>query len=122
LALALGVFDQLDEFRQAAELGGALDLRPAALGEILDNLVAMGLLEAAPEGYRNLELASRYLRSDSPQSLRAAVLHLSDQSDCWQDLASYVFSGAVIPLRTKSGAFPRSLRIVGSFRGPGGRG
>ncbi len=93
LALALGVFDQLDEFRQAAELGGALDLRPAALGEILDNLVAMGLLEAAPEGYRNLEIASRYLRSDSPQSLRAAVLQLSDQSDCWQDLASYVFSG-----------------------------
>jgi hypothetical protein len=93
LALALGVFDQLDEFRRPGELGGALDLRPDALAEILNNLVALGLVEAAPEGYRNLELASRYLRSDSPQSLRAAVLHLADQSDCWQHLARYVFSG-----------------------------
>jgi uroporphyrin-III C-methyltransferase len=93
LALALGVFDELDEFRQAGDLGGALDVRPEALGEILSNLVAMGLLEATPEGFRNLELASRYLKSDSPQSLKAAVLHLSDQSDCWQDLARYVFSG-----------------------------
>jgi hypothetical protein len=33
------------------------------------------------------------LKSDSPQSLKAAVLHLSGQSDCWQDLARYVFSG-----------------------------
>ncbi len=93
LAITLEVFDQLDECRQPAELGGSLDVRPEALREILDNLVAMGLLEATPEGYRNLELASRYLRSDSPQSLNAAVLHLSDQSDCWQDLARYVFQG-----------------------------
>jgi uroporphyrin-III C-methyltransferase len=59
LALALGMFDHLDEFRQAAELAGALDLRPDTLAEVLDNLVAMGLLETAPQGYRNLELASR---------------------------------------------------------------
>jgi hypothetical protein len=93
LALALAVFDHLDEFRQTAELGGALDLRPEALGEMLNSLAAMGLVEHAPEGYRNLELAARYLKSDSPQSLKAAVLHLAGQSDCWQDLARYVFSG-----------------------------
>ncbi len=97
LALALGVFDHLDEFRQAAELGGALDLRPEALGEMLNSLAAMGLVEHAPEGYRNLELAARYLKSGSPQSLKAAVLHLAGQSDCWQDLARYVFSGCGDP-------------------------
>ena len=98
LALTLGVFDELDECRRPGELGGALDLRPPALEEILKNLAVMGLIENTPQGYRNLELASRYLKSDSPQSLRAAVLHLAGESDCWQDLARFVFSGLVDPL------------------------
>ncbi len=93
LALALGLFDKLEEFRPAAELGSCLGLDPAALGEILNNLVAIGLLETGSDGYRNLELASHYLRSDSPRSLRAAVLYLSGQSDCWEDLAQYVLNG-----------------------------
>jgi hypothetical protein len=119
LALAVGVFDQLEDFRQVPELSGFLDLRPEALGEMLTGLVALGLVEARPEGYRNLELASRYLRSESPQSLKPAVLHLAGRSDCWQDLARYVFSGhAAATEEEEGGVSEEACESLARFAAP----
>ncbi len=94
LALAMGVFDRLEEFHTPAELAVAFGLNTAALDEILTALVALGLLESGPQGYRNLELASRYLTSNSPQSLKPALLYLSSYSGFWEALAKYALNGS----------------------------
>jgi len=75
LALATSLFDQLEQWQTASELARSLGLNRTGLAEVLECLVSMGLLESGAEGYRNLELASRYLVEHSPQSLKPALLY-----------------------------------------------
>jgi uroporphyrin-III C-methyltransferase len=89
-ALSMRLFDRLEEPQSAASLAQELGLSPARLAEILDCLVALGLLERASGGYRNLELASIYLRTDSLKSLRDALLCQLSQFSQWEDLSAYV--------------------------------
>jgi len=92
-ALDAGLFDQLETPGSTRDLAPMLDLHPAALEEILDALVAVGLVERTPEGYRNLEVASRYLTASSELSLRPALLHQVALSTSWADLAHYARTG-----------------------------
>jgi hypothetical protein len=72
----LGVADRLDETpRSAAELASAVGAHPDALGRILHLLSAHGVFIAQGETFRHSS-ASRLLRSDHPQSLRAFVRFL----------------------------------------------
>lgn len=67
----LGVADALDQTpRTAAELASAVDAHPDALGRALRLLAAHGVFEADGDTFRHSP-ASRLLRSDHPQSLRA---------------------------------------------------
>jgi len=93
LALSERLFDRLEEPQSAESLAPGLGLSPARLAEILDCLVALGLLERTPGGYRNLELASTYLRTDSPQSLRSTLLSQLSQFSQWQDVSAYARNG-----------------------------
>jgi len=92
-ALDAGLFDCLEAPRPAGDLASATGLHPGALEEILDALVAVGLVESTPDGYRNLEVASRYLTRDSAQSLRPALLHQVALSTSWADVARYARTG-----------------------------
>lgn len=74
-ALATSLFDRLEQWQTASELARALGLNRSGLAEVLECLVSMGLLEGGAEGYRNLELASRYLRDSSPRTLKPALLY-----------------------------------------------
>ncbi len=94
-ALSMRLFDRMEELQSAASLAQGLGLNPARLTEILDCLVAMGLLERTPGGYRNLELASIYLRTDSTQSLGSALLSQLGQYTQWEDVSAYACSGRV---------------------------
>jgi uroporphyrin-III C-methyltransferase len=91
--LELALFDRLEEPRTAAELAAEVGLDEAALGELLEALVALGVLERLAEGYRNLELASRYLRTGSPQSLRHLLLYQSRLAGGWEAVARYAREG-----------------------------
>jgi len=93
LALERRIFDKLDRPRQAQEIASEHGLDPAATAEILEALTALGVIEKGPEGYRNLELASRYLKSGSPETLRDALLHQSQLAADWSELDSYVRTG-----------------------------
>ena len=75
------LFDYMETPKDPTEISLEQHLDVAAVTEILDVLVALGVLERDALGYRNLELASRYLRSDSPQSLRSALLHQTAQPE-----------------------------------------
>ncbi len=67
----LGVADALDETpRTAAELAASVGAHPDALGRALRLLAAHGVFEAHGDTFRHSP-ASRLLRSDHPQSLRA---------------------------------------------------
>jgi uroporphyrin-III C-methyltransferase len=92
-ALEIALFDHLEDFEPAARLAQKLGLDEAALAELLDALVALGVLERQAEGYRNLELASRYLRSASPHSLRRLLLYQGRLAGGWEEVARYAREG-----------------------------
>jgi len=73
-ALAASLFDRLEEWRTVPELARMLGVNSHGLAEVLECLVSLRLLECSSGRYRNLELASRYLRADSEQTLRPALL------------------------------------------------
>ena len=67
----LGVADALDETpRTAAELAASVGAQPDALGRVLRLLAAHGVFEHQGDTFRHSP-ASRLLRADHPQSLRA---------------------------------------------------
>ena len=92
-ALDIGLFDRLEAPAPGRSLAEQMGVDSEALAEVLEALVALGLLEKGAEGYRNLDLASRYLREASPQSLRTALLHQARIASEWDDLTAYVRSG-----------------------------
>jgi uroporphyrin-III C-methyltransferase len=87
------LFDHLEDPATAFDLAHHLGLNAEAASEILHALVSLGLLESRPDGYRNLELASRYLRSTSPLSLRDLLLFNCAQLVQWQELANFAKRG-----------------------------
>jgi len=92
-ALEIKLFDCMEETASGASLAKEFGLDAGALGEMLESLVALGVTEKHGGGYRNLELASRYLRAASPESLRPALLHQARISVQWDSLASYAREG-----------------------------
>ncbi len=92
-ALATSLFDRLREWTSASDLARGLGLNRMGLAEVLECLVSMGLLEGSAEGYRNLELATRYLVEDSPQTLRPALLYHGAQTMSLSSVGRYVLNG-----------------------------
>lgn len=119
-ALEIKLFDRLEECTPAAPLAGDLGLDEAALGEMLESLVALGILESTPAGYRNLDMASRYLLSSSPQSLRAVLLCQASQAVNWAPLSSYAREGCrdFVPPADEA-AYRESCESLARFAAPG---
>jgi uroporphyrin-III C-methyltransferase len=92
-ALEKNLFDFLECPATAYDLAQKLALNADAANEILRALVSLGLMESQPEGFRNLELASRYLVSDSPLSLRDLLLYDCSQLVRWDALAKFATTG-----------------------------
>jgi len=92
-ALQQRLFDRLETAAGVAEVAEHFGWESSAAGEILEALVALGVLEKQQGAYRNLELASRYLRSDSPESLRATLLHQAGLTSGWDAVASFAEQG-----------------------------
>jgi hypothetical protein len=103
-ALEQGVFDRIEAFTPPADLAVALGLDAWALQDVLDALVSLGLVEESAGTYRNLDMASRYLRSEAPQSLRPALLQYARESAAWNTLEEYVRAGCrdALPLASAS--------------------
>ncbi len=76
-AVALGVFDQLEEFgplnlRDLAERTGS---KPEPLERLLAGCCGLALLEQRGESFHNTIAASRYLARRSPESLAGYILY-----------------------------------------------
>ena len=74
-AVSAGVFEALEHPQTVCNLARQIHADADALNDMMQVLVALGLIEARPDGYRNLELASLYLRRNSPQSLVPALMY-----------------------------------------------
>jgi uroporphyrin-III C-methyltransferase len=107
-ALEIRLFDSLDEPLTAYELSNALCLNAEGMNEILRALVSLGLLESRPEGYRNLELASRYLVSTAPLSLRDWLLYNCSQLVQWHAIAEFARHGRVSSEAARNGELHRA--------------
>ena len=92
-AVTTGIFEALERPKTVYNLALQLHANAEALNEVLQALVALGLVEARPEGYRNLELASLYLRRNSPQSLVPALMYEVGGSFDMNSLDRFVTSG-----------------------------
>jgi acetylserotonin O-methyltransferase len=79
-AVKLGVFDKLEEEPSTSEqLAIELALHPGALKRLLNGCVALKLLRRDEDIYHNTPAASRYLVSNSPDTL-AGYIRYSDES------------------------------------------
>jgi acetylserotonin N-methyltransferase len=79
-AVRLGVFDALEEEpRTSDELAAELNLNAAALKRLLNGCVGLRLLRREGDVHHNTPAASRYLVSDSPDTL-AGYIRYSDES------------------------------------------
>jgi uroporphyrin-III C-methyltransferase len=107
-ALEIMLFDSLDKAITVYELSNALCLNAGGMNEILRALVSLGLLESRPEGYRNLELASRYLVSTAPLSLRDWLLYNCSQLAHWDSVAEYARHGRVSRETARNGELHRA--------------
>jgi uroporphyrin-III C-methyltransferase len=92
-ALENKLFDRLETAARADALASSMHVDAGALGEVCESLVALGVLERKAGGFQNLELASRYMRSNTPESLHGALLHQTKLGTDWTELASYVKRG-----------------------------
>ncbi len=95
VAVSMGIFDRLEEAPAAVgELAAAKACSGGALERLLDACVALGLLERTGDCYRNLPVASRYLRQSSPETLAGYILY-SDRVlyPLWGNLESAVREG-----------------------------
>jgi hypothetical protein len=107
-ALEIGLFDHLEEPLTAYDLACKLDFNPEATSEILRALVSLGLLESRPDGYRNLELASRYLAAASPFSLRELLLYNCAQLVHWQPVTDFAKRGRLSVEAGRNGELHRA--------------
>ena len=104
-ALAAGLFEHLAEWRTAQELARRTGLNTTGVAEVLECLVSLGLIEGGAEGYRNLELATRYLLDESPQTLKPALLALAAHLAPATSIGRYVLNGR------HNGASPEYFRL-----------
>jgi uroporphyrin-III C-methyltransferase len=87
-ALALRLFDELEQPRDPGELATSLGLRAEPLRALCASLAGLGLLLRAGEGtYRNAEVASLYLRSSARAYLGERVLAGLDEAEGYDPLA-----------------------------------
>ena len=118
-ALHHRLFDALEDAASAGDIAAPRELNVQALAEILDALVAVGILERRDGLYRNLELASRYLREESSQSLRPALLLQARTSVPWTQLESYAREGCKdLSAAGDESAYEASCESLARFAAP----
>jgi uroporphyrin-III C-methyltransferase len=118
-ALGASLFDDLEQWNSAAELAVSLRLNASAVAELLECLVSLGLVETGPAGFRNLELASRYLVTSSPHSLKPTLLYQASLGEPWIALTRYLegdhYAQASV---TAESFYEQSAECVARFAAP----
>ena len=116
-ALDLGVFDAIGIGRSVVigELAGELQCPAAHLRQLLDGLVALGLLDQVRERYELNETSERYLLGESAASMADLVRVAPGPHDNWIRLAETIRNGRpATPIDDDPAAFYVPL-VQGTF-------
>ena len=116
-ALELDIFDTIGAGRavEVDELAGELGYPVAHLRQLLDGLVALGVLDQVRERYELNETAERYLLSDGTASMADLVRVAPGPHDNWTRLADTVRRGRPeTPIEDDAAAFYVPL-VRGTF-------
>ena len=94
-AVEFGIFDQLSAGPASAEaLAEVLAVNSSALSRLLDGCVSLGLLARNEDGYRNTEVADRFLVSNSPATLNGYIKYSNESLyKLWDHLEDAVREG-----------------------------
>lgn len=96
----------------AADVARARGTDERATEVLLDALVALGLVDWSPEGYRAGELARRHLVHDAPDPRVNTVLHHAELWRRWSSLTEVVRTGQPAPKDEAPHARRRWLRSM----------
>ena len=101
-ATQLGIFDALDrDPLTAEEVARRCHTDTAATGKILRSLVSADLLRMTGDGYRLAPVAAKWLRTESPCSLRDSVLFTFVEMDILGHLEDYVRTGTALDVHRR---------------------
>ncbi len=92
-AIELDVFTAVGEGATAGEAAGRLGTDPRATEMLLNALVAVGMLTKREGVFRNTPAAARWLSDASPESARAALMHVVHLWPNWGLLTECVRKG-----------------------------
>jgi hypothetical protein len=93
VATDVGVFDQLEELRTSTEVAARIKADPRAVGILLHALAAMGVVMKEGEGFKNGEVASRYLVRGKGDYRGAIIRHMKHTWLGWSELGQTVVTG-----------------------------
>jgi len=114
-AVDLGVFESLaGSERSAAELAAAIGAESRATEIACNALVAMGILELGEGGYRNAEVARRFLDPAAPEYRGSFLKHLHATWEDWDALEDTWRTGRA-PATRKNQRLPSSMEGVRHF-------
>ncbi len=102
-AIELDAFTAVGDGAGAHEIAARLGTDPRATEMLLDALVATGMLSKRERRYFNLP-ASRWLRRDTPESARDALMHIVNLWNRWSLLTECVRKGTCVRPRRRSRA------------------
>jgi len=92
-AIELDVFTAVGDAATAADVATRLGTDPRATEMLLNALVAVGLLCKSEGRFRNSAVAARWLTQGSPESARAALMHVVHLWNKWSLLSECVRKG-----------------------------
>lgn len=102
-AIELDVFTAVGDGATAVEVAARLGTDRRATEMLLNALAAVGLLSKREECYVSSS-ASRWLRRDTPESARDALLHIVNLWDRWSLLSECVRRGTCVQARRRTRA------------------
>ncbi len=103
-AIELNLFTAVGQGASAPEVARQLSTDPRATEMLLNALAAMGMLIKRDGVFRNSTEAARWFDDASPESARAALMHIVNLWPSWSLLTECVRKGACRPVRRRSRA------------------
>jgi (2Fe-2S) ferredoxin/SAM-dependent methyltransferase len=113
-ALELNVFTAVGAGATASQVVAKLGTDLRATGELLNAMVALGLLQKNGDRYSNTPTSLRFLGEGSPDSARLAMLHNVTLWNQWSNLTERVLRGTAADTRAM-GAWAEDARLRPAF-------
>ena len=102
-ALELDLFTEVGKGGTAQEIAGRIQAAVRATEMLLNALVSLKLLEKRDGVYFNTPVSARFLAEGTPDSARAAQLHIANLWKRWSSLTEAVKAGTSVVQRSENG-------------------